>query len=297
MRSREISEKVIYNNPLQPVRIIHECRHGEGSGPWHYHHELELITGIKGEFCIFTKELAIKLKSGDVAVVGSFEPHHSFIEDENMEYIVLQFDIFRFISQDLISYMKYFTENGRLLSRLNSIFREKPQVSEKIHRYIVEIASEHEQKQKGYEIAIHSLIHRIILEILRNDRSALLEVNCSLELQKLLPVLEYVEKNINNRITMEEAAKLINFDYYYFGKYFKRVIGKTFKEYVNNKKIVNAERILLTQNVTVMEAALAVGMPNMANFYKAFREYNNCSPKDFRNMALNRVNPKPITFS
>ncbi|WP_300304863.1 helix-turn-helix domain-containing protein [Anaerosolibacter sp.] len=292
MRSNEISENIVYNNPLQPVRIIHECRHGEGSGPWHYHHELELITIIKGEFCIFTKELAIKLKAGDVAVIGSLEPHYSFKEAGDMEYIVLQFDIFRFISQDLISYMKYFTEDGRLLSRLNYMFREKPQVNEKIYRYIVEIASEHAQKQKGYEIAIHSLIHRIILEFLRNDSSALLDVNSSIELQKLLPVLEYVEKNIDSRITMEEAAKYINYDYYYFGKYFKRVIGKTFKEYVNNKKMVNVERILLTKNVTIMEAALSVGMPNMANFYKAFREYNNCSPKDFRDRALNRVTPK-----
>lgn len=293
MISGEIGERVVYNNPLQPVRIIHECRHGEVSGPWHYHHELELITVISGkEYSIYTKELAIELKPREVAIIGSFEPHHSFKEDGDMEYIVLQFDIFRFISQDLISYMKYFTENGRLLSRLNYIFREKPQVNEKIHRYIIEIASEHEQKQKGYEIAIHSLIHRIILELLRNDGSALLEVNGSLELQKLLPVLEYIEKNIDNKITMKEAAKLINFDYYYFGKYFKRVMGKTFKDYVNNKKIAKVERILLTQNVTVMEAALSVGMPNMANFYKTFKAYNNCSPKDFRQANICPLNRK-----
>ncbi|WP_141639111.1 helix-turn-helix domain-containing protein, partial [Paenibacillus riograndensis] len=67
-----------------------------------------------------------------------------------------------------------------------------------------------------------------------------------------------------------------------FCKYFKKIMGRTFIEYVNHKKIVNAELILLTRDISVLETASLVGMPNMANFYKIFYKYNQCSPKEFR---------------
>lgn len=277
-----ISEQIVYENPLQPVRVLHQFRNEGGTGNWHYHHELELIAVVEGDFSMYTKDRVFKLSAGEVAIIGSFEPHHSFKDEGVMEYIVLQFDIFKYLGQELIPYMKYVTEAGRLYSCLNDIFTESPQVKQQIFGYIHEIAMEYGQRQKGYEIAIHSLIYRIILTLLRSDRSALTDVKKDAELAKLLPVLDYIEKNIHNKVDMKEAAKLMNLEYFYFGKVFKKTIGKTFIEYVNYKKIVNAELILLTRDVTVLETASLVGMPNMANFYKIFYKYNQCSPKEFR---------------
>lgn len=281
-----ISEQIVYENPLQPVRVLHEFRNEKVTGKWHYHHELELIAVIRGEFSMYTKDRMFKLSAGDVAIIGSFEPHHSFKDEGMMEYIVLQFDIFKYLGQELIPYMKYVTEAGRLYSSLNYIFAESPKVKRQIFDYIHEIAMEYAQRQKGYEIAIHSLLYRIILALLRSDRSALMDVKKDAELLKLLPVLDYIEKNINSKVDMKEAAKLLNLDYFYFGKVFKKIMGKTFMEYVNYKKIVNAELILLTRDVSVLETASLVGMPNMSNFYKIFYKYNKCSPKEFRKKLL-----------
>lgn len=286
MVSSHISEKIVYDNPLKPVRVIHEFRNEGVTGKWHYHNELELIAVVKGDFSIYTKDKIFRLTEGDVAIVGSFEPHHSFKYEGVMEYIVVQFDIFKYLGQDLITYMKYFTETGRLYSNLNYIFTEKPEVKKQIFDNINEISIEYTQKQKGYEIAIHSLIYKIILALLRNDRSSLMDLNNDSDIIKLQPVLDYIEKSINGKVDMKEAAKLMNLDYFYFGKYFKKLIGKTFIEYVNYKKIINAELILLTKDISVMETASMVGMPNMANFYKNFYKYNKCSPKEFRRKLL-----------
>lgn len=284
--THDMTEQIVYGNPLQPVRVLHQFRNERLVGRWHYHHELELIAVVRGEFCICTKDRAFKLSAGDVAIIGSFEPHHSFKDEGVMEYMVLQFDIFKFLGQDLIPYMKYFTEAGRLYSNLNYIFTENPEVKRQVYGHIHEIAMEYAQRQKGYEIAIHSLICKIILALLRNDKSSLTDAERDSGMMKLLPVLDYIEKNINGRVDMKEAAKIMNLDYFYFGKYFKRIIGKTFIEYVNYKKIVNAELILLTRDVSVMETASLVGLPNMANFYKIFYKYNKCSPKEFRKKLL-----------
>ncbi|RAV05517.1 AraC family transcriptional regulator [Paenibacillus sp. YN15] len=280
------SEHIVYGNPLQPVRVLHEFRNERVAGEWHYHHELELIAIVRGEFSIYTKDKVFHLSAGDVAIIGSFEPHHSFKEEGVMEYIVLQFDIFKFLGQDMVPYMKYFTEAGRLYSKLNSVFAANPEVKNQVFAHIHEIAAEYTRRQKGYEIAIHSLICRIILVLLRNDASFPPDAENDGQRAKLVPVLDYIEKNISGRIDMKEAAQMMNLDYFYFGKVFKRIMGKTFIEHVNSRRIANAELILLTRDVSVLETASLVGMPNMTNFYKIFHKYNKCSPKEFRKRLL-----------
>ncbi|MFM9329293.1 AraC family transcriptional regulator [Paenibacillus mesotrionivorans] len=280
--ANHMSERIVYENPLQPVRVLHQFRNERVVGKWHYHNELELIAVVQGEFSMYTKDKVLRLSGGDVAIIGSFEPHHSFKEAGVMEYIVLQFDIFKFLGQDMIPYMKHFTEAGRLYSKLNSIFDKHPDVKAQVFASIREIATEYTNRQKGHEIAIHSLIYRIILALLRNDDSSLLDVNPDRELAKLVPVLDYIDKHLLDRVDMKEAAKIMNLDYFYFGKYFKKVMGKTFIEYVNSKKIAHAELLLLTRDISVLETASLVGIPNMTNFYKMFHKYNQCSPKEFR---------------
>ncbi len=284
--ANHMSERIIYENPLQPVRVLHQFRNERVVGKWHYHNELELIAVVQGEFSMYTKDKVFRLSAGDVAIIGSFEPHHSFKEAGEMEYIVLQFDIFKFLGQDMIPYMKHFTEAGRLYSQLNTIFTELPEVKRQIFSCICEIATEFTLKQKGHEIAIHSLLYRIILALLRNDNSSLMDAQPAKELAKLVPVLDYIDQNIGSRVDMRTAARMMNLDYYYFGKYFKKFMGKTFVEYVNSLKIANAELLLLTRDISVLEAACLVGIPNMTNFYKIFYKHNQCSPKEFRKNHL-----------
>ncbi|MNR56948.1 HTH-type transcriptional activator Btr [compost metagenome] len=81
-------------------------------------------------------------------------------------------------------------------------------------------------------------------------------------------------------------CKLANMSYYYFVKFFKKAIGLSFTEYVNYRKIKWAERILLTKDLSIADVGERIGMPNMAHFYKTFKKYNDCSPKQYQRKML-----------
>lgn len=59
------------------------------------------------------------------------------------------------------------------------------------------------------------------------------------------------------------------------------MLGISFTDYVNRRKIQKAERLLLTQNMKVTEIAEAVGIENMAHFYELFKRYTGCKPKEY----------------
>jgi len=56
----------------------------------------------------------------------------------------------------------------------------------------------------------------------------------------------------------------------------------SFKQYVNQIRLAEAERLLNTSRLTITEIAYEVGYANVTHFNRVFKEKNNMSPKQFR---------------
>jgi YesN/AraC family two-component response regulator len=278
-----VNEKILYENPLLSLKIFKSQRGKNEIGGWHYHKELEILLVLDGSLEVHVEEEVYAMESGSVVLIGASQLHRDrTYERSDLKYMVLQFDIQQFFDQSTVPYIKYFSETKRPFSHLNYIFQDNSAAQSEVFNSIQEIYLESQQKTEGYEIAVTMHIKKIMLTLLRNDTRQVLDYNTDHELLRLKPVIHYIEEHISEKIHIEEASKLVNMSYYYFVKYFKRVMGMTFTEYVNYKKIKKAERVLLTKEIKVSYVGEAIGLPNMAHFYKLFRKYNACSPNEFR---------------
>lgn len=279
-------EKIEYENPLLSIKVWLAQRNSSFPINWHHHPECELMLIQKGKLEVEVSDELYTLHEGDVVVLGSSQLHRDRSFGEKLEYIVLQFDLQTFFDQSTIPYLQYFNETKVPLSAMNYIFRDNPQAREQVAGCIREIYEETLRKESGYELAVNLLIKRILLILIRSDTLGLLADQDRVERIRLKPVLDYVEDNISERITVEEACRLINMSYYYFVKFFKKTMGLSFTEYVNFRKIKRAEQLLLTRDLSISEVGDQTGMPNMAHFYKMFKRFNHCSPKEFQRKML-----------
>ncbi|MNG14997.1 HTH-type transcriptional activator Btr [compost metagenome] len=118
--------------------------------------------------------------------------------------------------------------------------------------------------------------------LLRNDTRNLAGLTEDSGISRLRPALNYIDEHLTERITVEDVCRILNLSYHYFIKYFKKVMGLSFIDYVNYKRIKKAERLLLTGDLSMMEISYESGIGNMAQFYKLFKRYNQCSPKEFK---------------
>ncbi|MCM3746928.1 AraC family transcriptional regulator [Paenibacillus pasadenensis] len=280
------NEKVPYENPLLSLRIFRPQREHNLLLNWHYHRELELLYIISGSLEVHVEEERFHLNAGDVAVIGANQLHRDRCSSETLDYIVLQFDLEQFFDHSTMPYMRFFMETNHPLSQVNYIFQDSPLVKEEIGLISKEILEEATTKKLGYELAVNLLLKKILLLLLRNDTRQILTDQDDFDRLRLKPVLTFVEQHLTDRIQVEEVCKLANMSYYYFVKYFKKTIGLSFTEYVNYRKIKWAERILLTKDLSISEVGDRIGMPNMAHFYKMFKKYNDCSPKEFQKKML-----------
>lgn len=284
--SDAINEKVIYQNPLlflkiweiadQHANILEKCR-------WHYHKEVELLAVIEGRLAVQSKRDYIVLGPGDVMVLGASQPHRSHKPfTEALHYVVFQIDLVKHFDQSTMPYLYCFSELTRPLDELNYIFDVNESAKREAHAFILEIFKESQTRIRGYEIAISSTIKRLLLLLLRSDSRNVLNYTEETELNRLRPVLDYINDHLNDKLCVEDACQLLNLSYHYFIKYFKKTMGVSFVDYVNYKRIKRSELLLLTTELSIMDVSFEVGISNMAQFYKLFKRHNQCSPREFK---------------
>ncbi|MGF7050586.1 AraC-like DNA-binding protein/mannose-6-phosphate isomerase-like protein (cupin superfamily) [Paenibacillus sp. DS2015] len=279
-------ELVVYAHPLLFLKVweIEAPSFNQGTeiiGPWHYHKEVEFLAVIEGSMGIQTKDNYFSLHSGDVVLLGSSELHRTYRSNiDPLKFIVFQVDLYQHFDQSDLPYLHGFSELTRPLSDLNYLFQHNSEVRLESCALIRDIYQESLRRERGYELLIGANIKRLLWLLIRYDVQDILH-NDTYDIVRLKPVFDYVERNLKNKITIEDVCKLLNFSYHYFIRYFHLTMGNSFIEFVNHKRIKKAERLLLTQNLSISEVAIESGIPSTAQFYKLFKRYNHCSPKEF----------------
>lgn len=284
--SDAINEKVIYQNPLLFLKIW-EIADQQTSilekHPWHYHKEVEFLAVMEGHLGIQSKRDYVVLGPGDVMVLGASQPHRSHKPlTEALHYVVFQIDLVKHFDQSTMPYLYCFSELTLPLDELNYIFEVNEPAKREAYAFIMEIFKESQTRSRGYEIAISSTIKRLLLLLLRSDSRNVLNYTEETELNRLRPVLDYINSHLNDKLCVEDACHLLNLSYHYFIKYFKKTMGVSFVDYVNYKRIKRSELLLLTTELSIMDVSFEVGISNMAQFYKLFKRHNQCSPREFK---------------
>ncbi|MDY3918918.1 MAG: response regulator [Candidatus Limivivens sp.] len=95
---------------------------------------------------------------------------------------------------------------------------------------------------------------------------------------------EYIHDHINQNISRKEVANLVFLNEEYFSRLFKTRVGMNFKDYVMKEKMDLAKKLLVSTNFSVGIIASKVGYDNFSYFSKMFKESEQMTPLDYRQM-------------
>lgn len=94
--------------------------------------------------------------------------------------------------------------------------------------------------------------------------------------------ITFIRNHYREKIYIRDLASLANMNEQYFCRFFKRAIGRTPTEYINDYRIRKAISLLETTNLPVMSICLDSGFFNLGNFLKIFRRYTGTTPLQYR---------------
>lgn len=98
-------------------------------------------------------------------------------------------------------------------------------------------------------------------------------------------ILRHIDRDYLNICSIQDVARQTSYSEYYISHLFSEKMGMTIKEYITRKKVHHAAGLLLDSNISVTEAAEAVGFASAHAFRLAFRRYMQCSPTEYRRQA------------
>lgn len=95
--------------------------------------------------------------------------------------------------------------------------------------------------------------------------------------------VEYIERNLGQRITLEELGNASGVSRYHLCRLFRDTIGISPGQYVMRRKLDYAAVLLRSSNLPVGEIAERVGFENSMYFSNAFHRYMGSCPSGYRN--------------
>ena len=106
-------------------------------------------------------------------------------------------------------------------------------------------------------------------------------------LDLLLKILLITEnKYFSSDCTLRNIAREICYDYAYISKFFKKMTGVAFNQYVNALRINKSKQELLHSNKSITEISVFCGFDSLRTFNRAFLKFEGMNPTTFRRSAV-----------
>lgn len=226
----------------------------------HWHMECELIYAEKGSAEIMSENTVYMLDEGRCIFIKSGAVHYIKAEENSV-----------------ISVMKLMPEV--ISSSVGNKIPACPLIEENypIKPVFDKIRQELTEKGRYYDIICSSLAEFLIAEVFRGEKTEqAADKSDNTSYKRLLQLID--ERYAD--ITFDEAADFMCFCKPYFSKFFKKMSGMTFSEYLNIVRVSESVKMLAEKNLSAGEISAAVGFGTIRSFNRIFKKYTGFSPRE-----------------
>lgn len=101
-------------------------------------------------------------------------------------------------------------------------------------------------------------------------------------IQRVMLVVDFIEKNLKNNITIKEVSSKILISNFYFHKLFKLFTGESPGKYLTKRRLFEAANMLKESQMKVIDVALEFGYDSPEAFSRAFKRNLGINPIDIK---------------
>ena len=247
----------------------------------HYHSSYELYYLYSGERIYFIKDKTYHIKKGDLVIISPDVIHATF----NVENLGYERFLLTFKKSFLEDAVKLFNEIEffECLKEGSQVISLKPQqqvLFENIFNNLTDAYSKKGSRSQQVSFLVLQLLNELNLHK-NNDKQATYD-SLSNTQKTVSDMMAYINHNFKKEITLTSVAEQFFMSSCYLSRIFKKHVGLSFVEYVNNVRIKEAKLLLANSNTSVMDISNAVGFKSNTHFGRIFKEIVGVSPLKYR---------------
>jgi len=291
----ELKENTAIDQKHYPVKLFRNIRSNvkldDGILHLHWHEHIELIKMVKGKAIFFIDSIPYSTEKGEVLLIPSGALHVGYAASEG----TIEYDSIVFNASLLHDWMydvnhtkqiRPLLQNEYLLPiKISSHEQENTVITSLVDSICEELLHRNYMHQSIVKGSLHILYAQLARKYQQQNKPEL-QVNFA-HRDSFKNLIDHVAATTDQKITIEQAAQIVNLNPFHFCKLFKKLTGRTFIDYVNYIKISKAELLLRDTSASMNEIALQIGISNQNYFTKLFKHYHALTPSEYRQQTQN----------
>lgn len=248
----------------------------------HYHDCFELYYLYSGERYYFIQDKTYHITKGSFVLINPYEIHRTGnLGNFGFDRMLIHFD--RELLEDYLEMDGSLYPYKSLDEQIHIITLDAPEqnfVETLLSSMESEYRNNHE-KENGYiKLSLIQLLHFLNSCRHSTDGESLTQITST---QKtMFEILGYINNYYYEEIRLETIASKFFLSTYYLSRSFKEATGFHFVEYLNNVRIKESKKLLLTSDLSIDEIAAMVGYKSNTHFGRVFKSLEGMSPSAFR---------------
>ena len=244
----------------------------------HLHNKLELLFCLEGELEVTCGKHKKQLKTNDFALIMPYTVH-SYQSAKHSKVLIITV-----LKENLPLFHKYFSIEPLYPYIENILDSDIDYITKKLtspNRQNISF-----EQLIGYIYIILSYVFNAI-EFSNEEKKGISD---------LLPnVLNYIEKNFHDEISLESIAFNIGVNSSYLSRIFSDKIGYSVTKYINEVRVDYAKSMLLSTDNSITDIAFNSGFKSIRTFNRVFLEHTNYTPKEYRTNKSKTIYDDTIT--
>ena len=265
---------------------VQELRSPSFRVPWHFHPEYELTLVLESHGKRFIGDSIKNFYPGDLVLIGSNLPHwyrndpayYEESSDLKAASILIQFPE-NFLGDSFLSAPEMLTikrtlEEARLGLQICGTAKEK------ITQMMMNIPHFHKMERLLQFLSILNIISNSG-EYFTLSTPGSHNIN-SKDSERINKIFEYVLRNYEKQISVEEASSLVFMCPATFCRFFKKRTRKTFTYFLNEIRVGLACKMLIENDLSITEICFMSGYNNVSHFNRQFKTFKKMTPQEFK---------------
>ena len=270
-------------NLIEKGKSVHVFKSKSNKIDSHIHDFIEIVYILSGKGIQSVDGKTYEVGRGDMLFIN-YGSVHSFTLDDGAIYINICFspetvgeniitssNAFSVLSLTAFNEMRCEEGGGRI-----SFFgKERTEIEE----ILSSMYREYKEKKYSWDTVVGNYLNILITYMLRKTEAGMETTETDSAWQELA---EYIDENLNSRLTLSALAGKCFYNPSYFSRIFKEKFGMSLVEYITRKRLSYAVKLLNEGELSIDEISEAAGFSDRSGFYHAFSKYIGGAPSDYR---------------
>ncbi|MFD0799104.1 AraC family transcriptional regulator [Maribacter chungangensis] len=262
-----------------PFRLLHDPKLSH-LFYWHFHPELELVYIEGASAKRHVGDHISQFEDSDLVLIGPNIPHLNFDHGVTTPYRKEVLHLKPNFKEDVLDALPELKQIDRLLELSKYGIAFSGTTKSEVGALLKEL---HSLDPFAFFMAVMNILKRLSnsneFELLH--KTPFVNKHNDKEQKRLRSIYAFIDERYEGKITLDEVAGLCNLTKPAFCRYFKKNTGSTFIQFLNQYRVSQAKRYLLSgKNVT--ETCFACGFESLSYFNRSFKRIVGENPSKFK---------------